>query len=55
MSNHFSVVLDSIKAKDNTNELISSVERARSLNMVKFYMGIGYFVALTVLTIKLFV
>ncbi len=55
MSNHFSVVLDSIKAKDNPEELISSVERARSINMIKFYMGIGYFVALTVLMVKLFV
>ncbi len=55
MSNHFTVVLDSIKSKNNTEELISSVERARSLNMIKFYMGIGYFGALTFLMIKLFV
>lgn len=55
MLNTQSYILEAIKGKSSELQNISPIERVKVESSIKFYMGMGYFAALSVLLIKLFV
>ncbi|GBD91224.1 hypothetical protein BMS3Abin04_01950 [bacterium BMS3Abin04] len=55
MLNTQSYILEAIKGKSSEIQNISPIERVKIESSIKFYMGIGYFAALSILIIKLFI